>query len=438
MKSNVNGTNYRICLNNVVSSLFTNNSISPEFPETLKSVTADNLIPCFCRNRKDLRCLNAFTIDSASSKDLDDAVSILQTSYGYRLGVHIADVSAYVPFGSELDKVACARGTSIYLPNMVVPMLPEVLSNDLCSLNANEDKFTISVILKVDHSGNILEREFTKGIIRSRVKGIYSEINELLSEKQNEILEAKYSKVWKDILVMKELAAVLRQNRIDRGARVNTTVLPDITVTDDSISVEPGHTGEAEHIIEEFMILANSEVAEYVYENELPAVYRIQEEKKTQASYSFLKCHHSELALSKYVHFTSPIRRVGDLKVHQVLSMFLNGYKPEEIAEKFSESIQDICDVATHKSRMAKSIERYCNKFCLGMFFKANELTRYTGKITGYDYCDRPIFTIPDYNIKVLGYSMINCVIGDTFSFRVSVTEKNVLLAKNAMKMATA
>ncbi len=160
----------------IVMKQFECNGITMAFPAEIEDLTEQDLTPVLCR-RKDFRGEDAFTIDCTDCKDMDDAVSVIKTSYGYRLAVHIADVSAYVVPGSDLSALAENRATSVYLPNITVPMLPKVLSNNLCSLNPNEDRNTLSIILKINNKGKVISYEITKGLIRSRLKGDYTEIN---------------------------------------------------------------------------------------------------------------------------------------------------------------------------------------------------------------------------------------------------------------------
>ena len=171
-------------------------NIDPSFPAEFSKLQEKDLNIEECFSRKDFRGEKAFTIDCEDCKDMDDAVSIVKTAKGYRLAVHIADVSAYVPLGSELDQVASYRATSIYLPHLTVPMLPEALSNGCCSLNPGVSRYTLSVIAYLNENGDVVCSEITKGMIRSRVKGVYSEVNKLLSGDKDNALMEKYSEVF--------------------------------------------------------------------------------------------------------------------------------------------------------------------------------------------------------------------------------------------------
>ena len=239
-------------------------------------------------DRLDLREQPIFTIDGADTKDIDDAVSFRRTRSGYELGVHIADVSHYVTPKSELDNEAFRRGTSVYYANRVIPMLPQELSNGICSLNPGEDRLAFSCIIQLDRSANIKSYKFVKSVIRSRVKGVYSEINRLLAGESDEQLEEKYKEVIKQLPVMKELADKLHKKRISRGAPELETQEGVLLINDEDICVgaAPYQRGESQEMIEDFMLTANECAARYGQENELPFVYRVHEPpsaEKTEA-----------------------------------------------------------------------------------------------------------------------------------------------------------
>lgn len=400
-------------------------NIDPSFPAELSNLQEKDLKIEECFSRKDFRGEKAFTIDCEDCKDMDDAVSIVKTAKGYRLAVHIADVSAYVPLGSELDQIASYRATSIYLPHLTVPMLPKVLSNGCCSLNPGVSRYTLSVIVHLNENGEVVRSEITKGKIRSRVKGVYSEVNKLLSGDIDSTLMEKYSEVYDELFIMSDLYRILRSERIRRGASVEDSNKPKISVWKNSIKLSPTREGLAENMIEEFMIVANRIVAEYLYSNELPAIFRIQEEKNHMAAYQPTKMHHAELALESYSHFTSPIRRVADLKIHQVLTMHLNGTDSKEIHRLFDELLVEVCDRATKRSRTVKQIQDKCERYCYEQYFMIHRNDSYSGKIVGFDRKNRPIVQSNRYNIKVIGYAIINGTLGDRYSFRVGVSNKN-------------
>ena len=400
-------------------------NIDPQFPYEIENLTERDLAVEKCVSRKDFRGEKAFTIDCESCKDMDDAVSVIKTAKGYRLAVHIADVSAYIPLGSDLDQLSCHRATSIYLPHRTVPMLPRILSNELCSLNPGADRLTLSVIIHLNKRGEIIRSEITKGLIRSRLKGVYSEINRLLTNDQDEIVLSKSGEVYEEILDMVSLYQILRAERIENGATVEDSNKPKISIGNHSILITPTKEGVAENLIEEFMILANRVVAEYLYNNNLPAIFRVQEEKNHMAAYRPNKQRHAELALESYSHFTSPIRRVADLKIHQILSMHLNGVSAAEIHRLFDEQLIDVCDRATKRSRTVDAVQKKCEHYCFEQYFQVHKNDLYTGEIVGFTANDIPIVRIDEYNIKVIGYSILNGNLGEQYSFKVGVSYKN-------------
>ena len=428
-------TDYVMGLNDVANKQLVANNIDPSFPPHIAGLRESDLHVEECIKRKDFRGEKAFTIDCEDCKDMDDAVSVIRTSAGYRLAVHIADIAAYVPLGSQLDQVAFSRATSVYLPHLTVPMLPKVLSNGCCSLNPGVSRNTLSVIIYLDRKGEVMHSEITKGKIRSRVKGVYTEINELLSGSKNSSLLNKYREVYEEIFDMAALYKILRAARIRSGATVNDSNKPKISICRDSIVLTPTCEGAAENLIEEFMILANRTVAKYLLDNELPAIFRVQDVKNQMASYQPMKMHHAELVLECYSHFTSPIRRVADLKVHQILTMHLDGRDRQEIHEIFDNHLTDVCDRATKRSRTAKQIELKCERYCYQQYFRSHMNDSYTGRLISFDRRNRPIIQLNRYNIKVIGYSIINGSLGEKYSFTVGVTD-NELFTKKPCRIA--
>ncbi|MGO0121790.1 ribonuclease R [Desulfothermobacter acidiphilus] len=323
--------------------------------------------------RRDLRGQLIVTIDGEDAKDLDDAVSLeLLPDSTYHLGVHIADVGYYVTEGSALDREAWQRGTSVYLPDRVVPMLPPRLSNGICSLNPEEDRLVVSVLMRVDHRGVVLEYELFPAVIRSRARLTYRGVNEYLSGRAG--VPAPVPGLGRMLEVMQELCLVLRQRRLKQGA-IDFN-LPETKVVLDAQGrvqdVYPAQRGIGEQIIEEFMLLANETVARHAARLELPFIYRIHpqpdpekvaaleelmaglgyrnmrltsldparfqaaleavagkpEERLVnsvmlrsmqQARYAAERSEHFGLASEYYTHFTSPIRRYPDLFIHRVL-----------------------------------------------------------------------------------------------------------------------
>ncbi len=231
------------------------------------------------KKREDLRSLPIFTIDGADTKDIDDAVSIEPAENGFRLGVHIADVSHYVTKGTALDKTAHERGTSIYIADRVIPMLPKELSNGVCSLNPNEDRLAFSCIMEVAASGEVTKFRFAKTVIRSRVKGVYSEVNALLDDTADEDIKRKYAEVSAQLPMMRQLTEVLIKNREGRGAPDIDSKESKIICNEDGICVDISERtrGFAERMIEELMLCANDCAAMLVMDEEFPFVYLVHE-----------------------------------------------------------------------------------------------------------------------------------------------------------------
>ncbi|MGI5921616.1 MAG: ribonuclease R [Syntrophomonadaceae bacterium] len=328
--------------------------------------------------RRDLRDVRMVTIDGEDAKDLDDAVSVKRTERGYQLGVHIADVSHYVKEDSKLDKEAFARGTSVYLIDTVLPMLPRELSNNICSLNARQDRLALSCIMEIDNNGQVLEYDICKSVINVNERMTYTDVNKILVEDDPETKE-RYSALVEDFQLMKELADILREERNCRGALDFDFPETKVKVDDNGMPVEVKRreSGPGEMLIEDFMIKANEVVAEHMYWQDIPILYRVHEKPNAEslvqlnnvlgvfghriqtnrlepfvfqnvlthikgspgektmalmilrsmkhARYTNQALGHFGLASKYYCHFTSPIRRYPDLIVHRVLTDLLEG-----------------------------------------------------------------------------------------------------------------
>ena len=395
------------------------NGLTPIFPNEViyeaKTVSDYSTISQEIPNRLDLRDKPIFTIDGADTKDIDDAISVEKTSDGYILCVHIADVSHYVKPKSLLDNEAFNRGTSVYYANRVIPMLPRELSNGICSLNPQEDRLAFSCLAKLDKNGNIKSYKFAKTAIRSRVKGVYSEINDILKGEYSEELKEKYAEVIDCLPVMQELAEILERNKIARGAPQLETMESKLIIdeTDTCVDVQIRRRGKSEEMIEDFMLVANECAAKFGIENNLPFVYRVHEEpslektdalkeylvklnvqyqlgetakpadmaailEKTKgtniekvmnnivlrsmskAKYSTEPLGHFGLVLDDYAHFTSPIRRYPDLSIHRIMSAFLDGMTAEECAKRFNKFVYASADQSTKTELTAMQVERDC------------------------------------------------------------------------------
>ena len=389
-------------------------------------------------SREDLRSLPIFTIDGADTKDIDDAISIEKTPHGFKLGVHIADVSHYVKKGTALDKEAFRRGTSVYIADMVIPMLPKELSNGICSLNPGEERLAFSCLMELDNGGNIKDFRFVKSLIRSRVKGVYSEVNKILDGTADEAIKEKYAEVLEAIPVMNELAAILVQNRADRGAPEIETTESKIICDEQGvcIDIKARDRGVSEAIIEEFMLAANNCAAKVGMDKHIPFVYRIHEPPAAEkllalqetltvmgfdakginsdskakdlaavlkrakgdpremiinrltlrtmmkAKYSEEPIGHFGLVMKEYAHFTSPIRRLADLSIHRILTDYL--YEgTSKMEKKYLRFSQENAMRASNTEVVAINAERDCEKFYAAEYMKNHVGEQFEGVISG-------------------------------------------------------
>lgn len=396
------------------------NGISADFPNEVEAdaefLLQKGISPHDYEKRLDLRGELIFTIDSASSKDLDDAVSIRRIPEGYALGVHIADVSHYVRSGSSLDEEAFHRGTSIYYANQVIPMLPKALSNGICSLNPGEDRLAFSCLMTVGKDGLLKDYHFQKSIICSAVKGIYKEINDVLNGTALPEISQKYAPMRDSLFQMQELAGILAANKKQRGAPEIETSESYLLLDEQSraVGVAPRERGISERIIEDFMLLANEAAATFAKEKGIPFVYRVHEppsedkleslhevlsalgldaskirpglpaavlasllnstreqqiypiinqnvlRSMSKAKYSEVPLGHYGLALDNYAHFTSPIRRYPDLSIHRILSAAISGMPVEKLQKRFQAFVLQSARQSSKTELEAIQLERNC------------------------------------------------------------------------------
>lgn len=375
------------------------------------------------KNRKDLRKNIIFTIDGEDAKDLDDAIGVYKNDDGnYILDVHIADVSYYVKEDSKLDKEAIKRGTSVYMFDRVIPMLPFELSNGICSLNAGQDRFALSCSMEIDGKGNVVSSDVYKSVIRVTERMTYTNVNKIINGLDEEVVQ-KYTKYIDKFKLMEELAIVLKNRRLQQGY-LNLDIPESKIVLDKNgraIEVKKYETTFANEIIEQFMLTANETIAEKFYWLEAPFIYRVHEEpeyEKIQETNKFLfnigekikvnkdnirprafsdvleklkgteyekvistlilrtlkiaryeseNKGHFGIASKYYCHFTSPIRRYPDLFIHRVISEYLKnnynvkGERLEELevkATKYAESSSDSEKIATKAERDAEDIKK--------------------------------------------------------------------------------
>ena len=332
------------------------------------------------KRRRDLRDIRMVTIDGEDAKDLDDAVSIERLPNGrYKLGVHIADVTHYVRENNPLDKEALNRGTSVYLIDRVIPMLPKKLSNGICSLNPKVDRLALSCFMTIDNTGTVLEHEIIEAVISTSERMTYTDVTKILKNEDQELIK-KYDYLIDDFKAMEELCSILNKKRLKRGAIDFDFDEAKIILNEfgKPIEIKPYEREIANRVIEEFMLVCNETIAEHMFNKKLPFVYRIHEDpddaklqkfrefiynlgyfikwngkiepkdlqgtieefkgKKEEivvstlllrsmmrAKYSPENLGHFGLAAEYYCHFTSPIRRYPDLQIHRIIKEHLNG-----------------------------------------------------------------------------------------------------------------
>lgn len=393
------------------------------FDRTVRTLSKGDLEAAPCPDRLDLRDVPCLTIDCADTKDMDDAVGVVRTAGGYLLCVHIADVGAYVRPGSALDATAMRRGTSYYLPDRTIPMLPPVLSEDLCSLNPGVDRNALSVLVDLDVRGRVLNYEISKTLIRSCAKGAYEEVDELLVTGDYGAFGSKYAQVADQLPAMRDLARMLRRRRADAGACVEDEAQCRVTVADGEVHVLPRKRGDAEAIVEEFMVLANSLVADYLVRHGLPGIYRTQHREGTLAEYNDACSSHAQLALESYAHFTSPIRRLADLKVHQVLTTHLQGCGTSVLHYIFDDAVAQASDVAQRRQRTANSVSRACEKRCLRHWFEVRAGRIFSGTAWCRDRSGHQLVLVDETGSCVLLPSGMRVRDGERLHFGVCVDD---------------
>ena len=390
------------------------------------------------KTRTDLRNETIVTIDGDDAKDLDDAISLRRLKNGnYYLGVHIADVSYYVEEGSELDKEALARGTSIYLVDRVIPMLPHKLSNGICSLNPHVDRFAISCFMEITPQGEVIDHDIVESVINSTERMTYNNVNKILAGDKK--LQEEYSHVCDLFFLMKELAEILQKTREDRGAIDFDTNEAKVLVDEKGkpIDVVLRQRGESDRIIESFMLVANETVAKHFKWLDLPFIYRVHENPKVDKLRKFstisrtlgytikgsledihskelskiveaskgtdehviistllLRCMakarydeqclgHFGLADEYYTHFTSPIRRYPDLQIHRIIKDNLRGRMNGERMEHYRKILEEVTKHASETERRADEAERETVKLKKVEYMSDRIGNVYTGVISG-------------------------------------------------------
>ena len=428
--------------------------------------------------RLDLRGEPIFTIDSKDAKDLDDAISVKRTDFGYTLGVHIADVSHYVKEGSAIDEEAINRGTSVYFADRVIPMLPEVLSNGACSLNAGTDKLAFSALIELDKEGHITKYDFKKTIINSKVRGVYSEVNEILDGTASEEILNKYAPVMESLMAAKELADILKANSAARGTMELDSGESKFILDENGICIDimPRVSGEAEQLIEQMMVTANIAAAKFSLDHKLPFLYRVHgtpdpkrvEELVTllqlvgvpckeivkpnpetqdfaaildrvrglpcetlvsqrllrtmeKARYSTEETGHFGLALSDYSHYTSPIRRYPDTSIHRVLSAFVEGMPAEEVRRRYAQFCETSATESSRNEIRALIAERDAEDCYMAEYMSQHIGEHFEGTVSGVTM--RGVFVRLENSVE--GFVSLDAFEGEDFVYDGLITQRS-------------
>ena len=415
------------------------NGFMPQFPqEVLDSIQdmPDSVLDSEMKDRVDLRDRVIFTIDGDDTKDIDDAISIKKFDDGsYELGVHIADVSHYVKKDSLLDKEAYARGTSVYLVDRVIPMLPHRLSNGICSLNPNVDRLAMSCVMKIDQNGKIVSNEIFKSVIRSRIQMTYNKVNDILDKN---IVSEGYEDFVNDLRLMKECSDKLREKMVKRGYIEFHSNEAKILVDDEGkpTDIQLRVEGTGENMIENFMVAANESVGSFVYYQNLPGIYRVHDKpdenklnsffqflaargyvvngkkkgitakdlqnilkqlkdkpdskvlndlairSQAKAMYSDLNIGHFGLGSKCYSHFTSPIRRYPDLVLHRLVKDYTEHYS-DSVIDYWAVNLPEIANHCSIKEQDAVKCERDVDDMKKAEYMESHIGEEYVGVISG-------------------------------------------------------
>lgn len=405
-----------------------------EYPEeVMRSLdnVPEEIDPKEIENRLDIRDVLTVTIDGEDAKDLDDAISISKEEGLYHLGVHIADVSHYVKEGTPLDKEALKRGTSVYLVDRVIPMLPHKLSNGICSLNPGVDRLALSCFMDIDAKGTVVGHKIAETVIRSDRRMTYTNVAKIVEDTDEEV-KKEYEEIVPMFLLMQELAEVLRERRHKRGS-INFDFPESKIIVDKKgkpIEIKPYERNKATKIIEEFMLIANETIAEDYFWQEIPFVYRTHdnpdEEKikklaifinnfgysiklgqeeihpkelqkllvkvedtpeealisrltlrsMKQAKYTVANSGHFGLSAKYYCHFTSPIRRYPDLQIHRIIKENLNGKLGEKRINHYEKILYEVAEHSSRTERRADESEREVEKLK-----KVEYMTEHIGEV---------------------------------------------------------
>ena len=415
------------------------NGFSPKFPEeVIESIQdlPDEVQEGEEKDRLDLRDEIIFTIDGDDTRDIDDAISIkMIDDKTYELGVHIADVSHYVKKDSLLDKEAYERGTSVYLVDRVIPMLPHRLSNGICSLNPNVDRLALSCIMQIDDKGNIKDYQIRKSIIRSRIQMTYNKVNDIID---NNVVADGYLEYVDKLLLMKELSDILRRKMVKRGYIEFSSAEAKIIVDEacHPIEIKLRNEGTGENMIENFMVAANETVGSFIFYQTLPGIYRVHDkpdEKRLNNFFNFLASRgyavtgkkkditsrdlqnilkqlhdkpdskilndlairsqakavysdenigHFGLGSKCYSHFTSPIRRYPDLILHRLVKDYTENYS-DEVIDYWQAHLAEMANHCSIKEQDAQKCERDVEDMKMAEYMEDHIGEEFEGVISG-------------------------------------------------------
>lgn len=429
----------KVCADAIIDA----NGIPKKFKkETLREaekLSREPITPAERKKRADLREQLIFTIDGADAKDLDDAISVEKDGAGWKLGVHIADVSHYVKEGSLVDEEAKQRGTSVYFADRVIPMLPEALSNGCCSLNAGEEKLAFSCFMTLDRKGNLRGYRFQKSVICSKVRGVYDEVNQVLEGCAAERLKEKYQPVLASLQAGQELAQLLEAKGRRRGTMdfESSEARFFLDRNGTCVDILPRSRGLSEKMIEQFMILANQAAALYAKCLEIPFVYRVHEDPDPErlntlqqlaaglglrarriqegvrsadlsdllrqaegtpaqniinhqvlrtlakARYDNKPLGHFGLNLDDYCHFTSPIRRYPDTAIHRILTGVAEGITVDRLQKKYQDFSREAAVLSSACELRAQRAERQAEKCYMAEYMRRHLGETFDGIVSG-------------------------------------------------------
>lgn len=418
--------------------------------------------------REDLRDVVMVTIDGEDAKDLDDAVSLTKDEEFYHLGVHIADVSNYVQYNSALDKEALKRGTSVYLADRVIPMLPKKLSNGICSLNAGEDRLALSCLMDIDKKGRVVSHRIVESVIHVKERMSYTDVKKILLQEDEELAK-RYEELLPMFFQMKELSELLRNRRKKRGA-IDFDFPESKLVLDENgkvVDIYPYEQNVATRLIEDFMLVANETVAEEYCMLGLPFVYRTHEtpdmekmevvlemvhqagikvrkgkeeispkevqkilkemegmecepffarlilRSMKQAKYTVEDTGHFGLAAKYYCHFTSPIRRYPDLQIHRIIKETLRGKMTEAKVQHYKEILEEVARQSSAMERRAEEVERETVKMKKAEYMKQHIGEAFEGTVSGVT--EWGLYVELDNTVE--GLVHVNTLTDDYYSF---------------------